>query len=260
MPTSLQSLERLMGALALALPASLPAQITVLISGGFSAPYQELLPQFEKSTGIAVTTTRGASESGGPGGPTTIDAELRQGVPADVVILSREGLAELSTEGRIVAGSDVDLASVPLGVGVRAGAPHPDISTADAFKRTLLRAKSIGIQSSSAIFLETKVFPRLGIASALANKLSGEGAADVASGKVEMVVLPVSEILPVRGVDFVGTIPTDLQFVQVFAAGVVKSSKNPEAAKRLIDFLASDKATLIVDKWGMKRPVRTANR
>ena len=234
-------------ALVFMLPSSLAAQVAVLISGGFSAPYQELLPQFEKSTGITVTTARGASQGDGP---TTIGAQLRRGLPADVVILSREGLAELLAEGRIIKGSDVDLAGVPLGVGVRAGAPRPDISTVNAFKQTLLRAKSIGIQSTSAVYLKTKVFPQLGIAGALADKLSGAGAAEVASGGVEMVVLPVSEILPVQGVDFVGTIPADLQLVQVFAAAVVKDAKNPEASKRLIDFLASEKATPTVEKWG----------
>src|ERR1700733_4415966 len=105
--------KRLMFAITLvfALPASLlaqPAQVAVLMSGGFSAAYQELLPQFE-STGITITTARGASRGDGP---TTIGAQLRRGLPADVVILSREGLAELLAEGRIVIGSDVDLASV----------------------------------------------------------------------------------------------------------------------------------------------------
>ena len=114
-----------------ALPSPSPAQITVLISGGFSAAYQELLPQCEKNIGITVTTARGASQGDGP---TTIDAQLRRGQPADVVIMSREGLAELLAEGGIVIGSDVDLARVPLGVGVRAGTPRPDISTVNAFK------------------------------------------------------------------------------------------------------------------------------
>ena len=242
--------------LAFALPAFLPAQvrsaqITVLTSGGFSASYQELLPQFEKSTGIRVTTLRGESQGDGPN---TIDGELRSGLSADVVIMSREGLAEQIAEGRIVVGSDVDLASVPLGVGVRAGAPRPDISTVNGFKQTLLGAKTIGIQSTSAIYLKTKVFPQLGISGDLADRLSDAPAADVTSGRVEMVVLPVSEILPVRGVDLVGTIPADLQFVQVFAAAVVKGTKNPEAAKRLIDFLASEKATPAVEKMGMQRP------
>jgi len=241
--------------LAFALPAFLPAQgtrgqVTVLTSGGFSAAYQELLSQFEKSTGITVTTVRGESQGDGP---TMIDAQLRSGLPADVVIMSREGLAGQLAEGRIVMGSDVDLANVPLGVGVRAGAPHPDISTVNAFKQTLLGAKSIGIQSTSAIYLKTRVIPELGIAGDLADRLSDAPAAEVASGSVEMVVLPVSEILSVRGVDLVGTIPADLQFVQVFAAAVVNGTKNPEAAKRLIDFLASENATPTVEKMGMQR-------
>lgn len=105
-----------------------------------------------------------------------------------MVIPSREGLAELLAEGRIVMGSDVDLASVPLGVGVRAGTPRPDISTVTSLKQTLLRAKSIGIQSTSGIYLKTRVFPRLGIAGALADKLS-DAAAEVTSGGVEMIVL-----------------------------------------------------------------------
>jgi molybdate transport system substrate-binding protein len=168
--------------------------------------------------------------------------------------MSREGLVELLKEGRIEAGSDVDLGRVPLGVGVRTGTPHPDISTVDAFKQSLLRAKSIGVQSTSAIYLNTKLFPQLGITGALAGKLSGAGAADVASGETEMVVLPVSEILPVPGVDFVGTIPAEIQLVQMFSAALVKGTKNPEASRRLIDFLASEEATSAVERTGMRRP------
>jgi molybdate transport system substrate-binding protein len=253
MNRSYQSSKRLVFAITLlvVLPSPSPAQVRVLISGGFSAAYRELLPQFEKSTGITVTTARGASQGDGP---TTIGAQLRRGQPADVVIMSREGLAELLAEGRIVTGSDIDLASVPLGVGVRAGTPRPDISTVNAFRQTLLRAKSIGIQSTSANYLKTRVFPQLGIADALADKLSGAGAAEVASGGVEMVVLPVSEILSVPGADFVGTIPAEIQFVQVFAAALVKGTKEPEASKRLIVFLASERATPAIEKTGMKRP------
>jgi molybdate transport system substrate-binding protein len=152
-----------------ALPAASPAQVRVLMSGGFSAAYQELLLQFQNTTGITVTTARGASQGDGPN---TIGAQLRRGVPADVVIMSRDGLAELFAEGRIAIGSDVDLARVPLGIGVRAGTPRPDIGTVDAFKQTLLRAKSIGTQSSSAIYMTTKLFPQLGIASAMAGTRS----------------------------------------------------------------------------------------
>jgi molybdate transport system substrate-binding protein len=86
------------------------------------------------------------------------------------------------------------------------------------------------------------------------------GSAEAASGGVEMVILTVSEILPVRDVDFVGTIPADLQFFQVFAAAVVKGAKDPEASKRLIEFLASENATPAVEKTGMKRPETAVKR
>jgi molybdate transport system substrate-binding protein len=233
-----------------AVPTASHAQVSVLMSGGFSAAYQELLPQFENATGITVTTARGASQGDGPN---TVGAQLRRGVPADVVIMSRGGLAELIAEGRIAIGSDVDLARVPLGVCVRAGTPRPDIGTIDAFKRTLLRAKSVGSQSSSTIYMTTKLFPQLGIASAMTGKLSNAGPASVASGEVEIVIAPVSEILPVPGLDFVGTIPAEIQLVQVFAAALVKGTKEPEASKRLIAFLASERATAAIEKTGMSR-------
>src|ERR1700733_8002134 len=122
-----------------ALPAASFAQLNVIMSGGFSAAYQEALPDFEKSTGITVTTARGQSQGNGPN---AIGAQLRRGAPADVVIMSKEGLEQLIADGKIAAGTQVDLARTPLGVDVGAGAPKPDISTVDAFKRTLLSAKS----------------------------------------------------------------------------------------------------------------------
>jgi molybdate transport system substrate-binding protein len=115
-----------------AAPATSFAQIRVIISGGFSNAYHEVLPGFERATGIKVTTGSGASQGKGP---ETVGAQLGRGVPADVVILSREGLSELIADHRIVAGTDVDLAQTPIGIGVRAGAPKPDITTVEAFKR-----------------------------------------------------------------------------------------------------------------------------
>src|SRR5579864_4866012 len=121
-----RSLMLLFALTLLVLPAVSPAQVKVLMSGGFSAAYQELLPEFQNASGITVTTARGASQGDGPN---TIGAQLRRGVPADVVIMSRGGLAELIAEGRIVTGSEVVLARVPLAVCVRAGNPKPDISS-----------------------------------------------------------------------------------------------------------------------------------
>src|SRR3954471_14644744 len=121
-------------------PLAASAQLKVLISGGFSGPYEKLLPEFERTTGVKVTTGSGSSQGTGP---QTIGAQLARGVPADVVILSREGLDELIAAHRIAAGTDVDLARAPLGVAVRANAPKPDLRTVEAVKQALLKAKTV---------------------------------------------------------------------------------------------------------------------
>ena len=130
-------------------------KLNVIISGGFSGAYEKLLPEFERTSGIKVTTGSGASQGAGP---QTIAAQLARGVPADVVILSREGLNELIAEKRIVAGTDVDLALVPLGVAVRAGTAKPDVSTVEAFKQVLLKAKTVAMASTSGIWLMNDLF------------------------------------------------------------------------------------------------------
>src|SRR4051794_30480208 len=143
-----------------AYPSTTFAQVKVIISGGFTAAYRDLLPEFEKTAGVAVTTTSGGSVGSGPN---TIGAQVRRGVAADVIILAREGLKELIAEGRTVPGTDVDLARSVIGVIVRAGAPKPDISSVEALKQTLLSARSVAMSSStSGVYLTTVLFPRLG--------------------------------------------------------------------------------------------------
>ena len=132
------------------IPTSAALQLHVIRSGGFGAAYDELLPLFERTTGINTVTATGGSQGSGP---TTIGAQLRRGVPADVVILSKEGLEELVAEGRIVPNSRVDLAQTPLGLAVRQGAAKPDIASVEGFKRTLLRAKSITFPTLSLIHI-----------------------------------------------------------------------------------------------------------
>src|SRR5215470_12487205 len=150
------------------------AQMKVLISGGFSGAYEKLLPEFEQESGIKVTTGSGASQGDGP---QTIGAQLARGEKADVVILSREGLDGLIAANRIAAGTDVDLATVGVGVGVKPGTPKPDLSTIDAVKRALLGAKLVTIPSStSGIWLMKELFPRLGIADKINVKATPRGA------------------------------------------------------------------------------------
>jgi molybdate transport system substrate-binding protein len=229
------------------------AQLKVIISGGFSTAYRQVLPEFERSTGITVTTLSGSSQGKGP---ETIAAQLSRGAAADVAILSREGLSELIAAGRIAAGTDVDLARAAIGAAVRAGARKPDISTVEAFKQALLNAKVVAVPAStSGIYLTTELFPRLGIANKLNTKIMPRGsqsAALVAAGDADIVVQPISELLHVQGLDYVGPIPAELQLIQTFAAAVVAGSNELEASRRLIAFLASDRAAAAIRSNGME--------
>ena len=230
-----------------------PVRLHVLISGGFSFAYEQLLPEFKRLSGLEVTTGSGASQGTGP---QTIAAQLARGVAADVVILSREGLTELIAAQRIAAGTDVDLAQVPLGVAVRAGMPKPDVQTVEAFKQLILKAKTIAMPgSTSGIWLKTDLLPRLGIADKVAMKLAPRGSDAtrmVAAGEVDLAVMPVSEILHAAGVAFAGTIAPEIQFVQVFSAAMVAGSRAIEGSKRLIEFLASARAREAITNSGME--------
>jgi molybdate transport system substrate-binding protein len=239
-------------------PVAASAQLNVLISGGFSGAYEQLLPEFERTSGIKVSTGSGASQGTGP---QTIAAQLARGVSANVVILSREGLNELAAAKRILAGTDADLARVPLGVAVRAGTPKPDVSTVDAFKQVVLKAKTVAVPgSTSGIWLVTDLFPRLGIAEKVnvkATPRGSEATAMVAAGSADLAVMPVSEIVHAAGVDFAGAIAPEIQFVQTFSAAVVAGSGEIESSKRLIEFLASPRASEAIRKSGME-PVATS--
>jgi len=236
----------------LAFPSPSMAQLKVLISGGFSSAYQQVLPEFERTTGITVSTGSGASQGTGS---QTIAAQLQRGVPADVVILSREGLSDLIAAGRIAAGTDADLARVPLAAAVRAGAPKLNVSTVEALKQTLLSVKTVVVPgSTSGIYLTTKLFPQLGIADRITVKVTERGsqaAAMVAAGGADIVIQPVSELMNVTGIEVVGRLPSEVQLVQTFAAAIVAGSNERDAGRRLIEFLASERVTAAIEKHGM---------
>ncbi len=228
-------------------------ELKVVISGGFSGPYEQLVPQFERTTGIKVATGSGSSQGTGP---QTIAAQLARGVPADVVILSREGLTELIAARWIAAGTDVDLARTPIGVAVRAGAPKPDVRSVEDFKQVVLKARTVAVPSStSGIFLIEEIFPRLGIAGRVNVKATPRGsgaAAMVAAGEADIGLLPVSEIVHAPGVDLAGVIADEIQLNQIFAAAIVATSKQTDAAKRLIAFLTSESAAQTIRRGGME--------
>ena len=241
-------------ALLLSTPAM--AQLEVMISGGFSGPYKQMLPEFEKATGIKVVTKSGASQGSGP---KTIKAQLAAGVTADVGILSREGLTELVEQNRILAGSDVDLAQAPLGLAVPAGNPRPNISTVKSFTDTLVQAKKVVVPgSTSGIYLVQDVFPRLGIVDKISVQVTERGSeatAILAAKNANVAVQPSSELVNIPGVDYVGPIPDSLQLIQTFAAAIVAGSPHESEAKKLIDYLSSKNAIEPIKNGGMN-PVR----
>lgn len=231
------------------LPFGSPAQtqLKVIISGGFNAAYRAVLPDFEKSSGIMVTTTMGFSQGAGD----TIAKQLQRGVPADVVILAKEGLADIPPD-KIAPGTSVDLAQTPTGVSVRAGAPKPDISTVDAFKQMLHNAKLVAIPPSTVgIYVSTKLYPQLGMADEMSTKTTRDNSA-LTRGEADVAIRAVSELLDMRNADYVGTIPKEIQFISVFSAAITADAKDPAAAKQLIAFLTSNQAAATIRKSGME--------
>jgi len=253
------SIVRRAAALIVAILLSLAAtasadEIRVMTSGGFTAALLDVIPEFERATGNKVVTTFGASMGEAPD---AIPARLQRGEPVDVLILADSALDELMKQGRVRAGSRVDLARSSIGMVVRAGAPRPDISSADALKRTLLQAKSIAYSASaSGVYLSTELFQRLGIAEQVMGKSrkieSERVAAIVARGDAEIGFQQISELLPVAGVDYVGPLPPEVQRVTVFSAGVAAGAGAPDAARALIRFLASPVVAPAIRKSGME--------
>lgn len=216
--------------------------VHVMSSGGFREAYDALGPQFEAATGIRLQSTYGSSSGSSP---TSIPSRLAAGEPADLIILSRPSLDALIERGDVVGDSRTDLADSILGLVVRTGTVHPDISTPDAFIATVLAAESIGFSTSmSGDYLSTDLFPRLGIWDQLAPK-SGpvdEVGTSVANGDIEIGIQQVSALLGVDGVDYVGPLPEEFQNPSTFSAGITSSAANPEDALRLLDYLRSEEA------------------
>lgn len=230
------------------------AEINVMTSGGFAAPYNELVPEYERATGNKLVTAYGASMGSAPD---SIPMRLERGEPADVVILSAAALDQLIEQGKVVPGSRVDLVRSKIGMAVRAGAPQPDISTVEALISTLLEAESIAYSASvSGTYLSTELFPRLGIADQIRDKSkriqSERVGAVVARGDAEIGFQQISELLPIPGIDFVGPLPPEAQKISVFSAGVAVGAKDPDAARALIEFLSSPAAVPTITKNGLE--------
>ncbi len=233
------------------------AEVRVMISAGFFGVYSELGPAFERATGHKLVTTRGPSMGDSP---EAIPTRLARGETADVVICDGEANDKLAQRGLVRAGTKVELAKSQIGMVVREGAAKPDISTVEGFKKTLLAAKSIAYSDSgSGTYLSAKLFPQLGVADQIAGRSrkirgppSGEPvAAVVARGESEIGFQQVSELIHVKGITYVGTIPAELQPGFSFAGSVTTKAQQPEAAAALLKFLSSSEAAPVIMKAGL---------
>jgi molybdate transport system substrate-binding protein len=228
-------------------------EIQVMSSNAMREAYRELVPQFEKQSGHRVVTSWVGSAD--------IMKRMRAGETADLVILQASSIDELVQLGKVMPGSRVDLARSGIGVAVRAGAQKPDIGSGEALKRALLGAKSIVVSSGPSGIYLLSLFQRMGIADQLKPRLiqtapgvqTGEL---VARGEAEIGFQQVSELLPVRGIDYLGPLPPDVQHVTVFSGGIHAAAKQPAAAGALIRFLASADAGSVLRKKGMQPAVQ----
>jgi len=225
------------------------AEVKVLSSNAIKTVLEELVPQFEKATENKVALTLGTAAE--------LKVAIEKGAPFDVAIGTAAGIDDLAKQGKVDANTKAALARSGVGVAVKKGAPKPDISTTEGFKKALLDAKSIAFveQGNSGIYLKT-LFVRLGIADQIKDKLkplpaSNPAAHAVANGEAEIGMTQISEILPYTGAELVGPLPADIQLTTVFSAGVATDSKDAAAAKAFLAFLNSAAANAVKKSKGL---------
>jgi molybdate transport system substrate-binding protein len=219
------------------------AELTVYSTIGVRSAAEGLFSQFETTSRYKLTVTWGTAPM--------LVKRIEAGETADVLILSRGGLDALSKLGKVLAGSEVPLASSGVGIAVKAGAPKPDISTPEALKQTLLKARSIAYSEPSAggasgVYFE-KLLERVGIAAEMRPKTKypppgGFTATLLLSDEAELAVQQKPELLHVAGCEIVGMLPGDLNLITAFAAGLMPDSQNAEVGTALIAFLRSPPA------------------
>jgi len=221
-----------------------------MVSDGMKTVVEELTPQIERTTGRKLAAQFNSSKN--------LRDKIQAGEPFDAAILTSDVLEDLIKQGKVAAGTRAEISRTGLGVGVRAGAPKPDIGTPEALKRTLLNAKSISFNPTGASAVHTyDMFARLGITEAVKPKLildaeAGRPQMNVAGGKAELVISLIPEIKFFPGVDLVGPIPPDFQSYINFAAGIAANAHDADAAKALIQFIAGPAVAPVLKAKGME--------
>lgn len=221
--------------------------LKILSGGAMRSLLVEAVPPFEQAHGIKAEV-RFALTS-------VLAKEIEEGAAFDLALLPRPELDALAAMGAVAPGTQTDIARSTVGFAVRQGAAKPDISTAEALKRTLLAARSIGYSDGPSGAYVTGLLQRLGIADEVRPKTkltSGPVAALVASGEAEVGMQQIVAILPVKGAELVGPLPAELQNVIAYAAGIAAATENPDAAAAFIGFMAAPEAVRIIRAKGLE--------
>ena len=223
------------------------AEIKVLSTVGMQPATPELFKQFEAATGHTVVVSYGLAA--------VLKTKFLEGAPADVLILTAPIVEDLAKQGKVVADSKKDVARSGVGIAVKAGAPKPDISTAEALKAAVLAAKSIGYSREGASGVAfARAMERLGIAEPVKAKYKDTGTKAgemVAAGEIDLAAAQIPELLAVPGVEVVGPLPAELQTVTIFSVGLAAGAHDPAAAKALIEFLAGPRAAPVYKAKGL---------
>lgn len=229
------------------------AEIKVFSTIGVQAALEELTPQFEKTSGHKLNTTWATAA--------ILAKRVREGETADLLVLTKQSLDGLLKDGKAAAGTEISFAASGMALVVKKGSPKPDISTPEAYKQTLLKARAIAYSNpaaggASGVFF-AKSLERMGIAEQMKAKShhpppSGNSALLVVSGEAEMAIQQEPEVMSVSGVDVVGPPPGDLNNVTTYSAALSPQTRDPAAAKALISFLKSPAAVAVFKARGLK--------
>lgn len=228
-------------------------EVKVFSTIGVQPALEELAPKFEKATGHKLTITWATAA--------ILVKRVQAGETADVMILTKQGLDTLAKEGKATASPDAAFVSSGMAMVVKSGAPKPDISTADAFKQTLLKARSVSYSNpaaggASGVYL-AGLLERMGIAEEIKAKAkypppSGNSAAIVANGEAELAIQQEPEVMGVAGVDLVGPLPAEINNVTVYAGGLGEGTKQTSAGNALLSFLRTPEASAVFVARGLK--------
>jgi len=231
------------------------AEVKILATTAMKTVFEELAPQLQAATGKRVSGSFGPSVQ--------IEKRIAEGEAADMAVLTTAAANDMLARGKVLAGSLRDIARSSLGVAVQRGAPRPDISSVEAFKRALLSAKSVAASKPVGAGLSgahmAKVFVDLGIAEAMAPKMKyGTGGVTglvgliIERGEAEIGVQQIAELKAVPGVDFVGPLPAALQAITPFTAAIPTNAPDAQAGRTLIDFLLTPAAKRVIAAKGLE--------